>query len=309
MARARNIKPGFFKNYDLADLGPFSQLLFSGLWCLADKEGRLEDKPRLIKAEIFPYYDVDVNGELTKLERLGFVVRYQVNGVALIEVMNFKEHQSPHHTEKPSALPARSDHSASKQATEPLKCLTVNPQKSNGGNPPDSLIHRFTDSLIPDSLIPDSPIADQHQKQPLPPANAAAEKIPADPKEPPNPLNLETWQAYKVAYASRYTVEPVRDAAVNAKIKSIVRGLGAEAPAVAAFFVSHNGSRYVAAMHQIGLLSADYAKLRTEWATNTRMTQTKALQADKTATNLDAFAPLIAAAREREQAERAENAK
>ncbi len=152
------------------------------------------------------------------------------------------------------------------------------------------------------------PDSESTKSQPIAPADAATGKKSAEPKEEPNPLNLETWLSYKHAYTDRYSVPPIRDAATNAKIKSIVKTLGAEAPAVAAFFVSHNGSRYVAAMHQIGFLSVDCAKLRTEWATNSRMTQTKALQADKTATNLDAFAPLIAAAKAREQAEREANA-
>lgn len=154
MARSRNIKPGFYKNYDLADAGPLAQLLFSGLWCLADKEGRLEDKPRLIKAEIFPYYDCDVNGELTVLARLGFICRYVVDGVSVIEVQNFKEHQNPHHTEKASRLPKND----SKQAGNPHETvipdingeLTVNSPSKNGEYLADS---RF---LIPDSLIPDS---------------------------------------------------------------------------------------------------------------------------------------------------------
>lgn len=154
MARSRNIKPGFFKNYELADMGPLAQILFAGLWCLADREGRLEDKPRLIKAEIFPYYDCDVNGELTKLERLGLVVRYEAGGFSVIEVRNFKKHQTPHNTEKASVLPAAPD----KTSTESTHSndngeLTVNPPKSNGGNPPDSLI---PDSgfRIPDPLVP-----------------------------------------------------------------------------------------------------------------------------------------------------------
>jgi hypothetical protein len=146
------------------------------------------------------------------------------------------------------------------------------------------------------------------EEKPLASATAATSKKPAAPKEEPNPLNLQTWQAYKQAYTERYSVPPVRDAATNAKIKLIVKALGEEGPPVAAFFVFHNGSRYVAGMHQIGFLATDYAKLRTEWATNCRMTQTKALQADKTATNLDAFAPLIAAAKAKEEAERIANA-
>ena len=183
MARARNIKPAFFKNYDLADAGPVAQLLFAGLWCLADREGRLEDKPRLIKAELFPYYDCDINGELTELERLGFVRRYKVGDVAVIEVLNFKKHQTPHNTEKASALPAY-------PGQQPLEAapavgngeLTVNPPLENDGKTPDSLI---PDSLIPDSLIHDTPIppkgaatgfAEFWSAYPLKKAKATAEK-------------------------------------------------------------------------------------------------------------------------------------
>jgi hypothetical protein len=153
MARARNIKPAFFKNYDLADLGSHAQLLFAGLWCLADREGRLEDKPRFIKAELFPYYEVDVDGGLTLLHESGFVKRYSVNGRRLIQVEGFKKHQSPHSTEKPSDLPGieqappANPYQASVTVNSPLD--NVSSRKDFGGNRPDS--------LIPDSLIPDSP--------------------------------------------------------------------------------------------------------------------------------------------------------
>lgn len=142
----------------------------------------------------------------------------------------------------------------------------------------------------------------EHAQEMIAPAFAVAPKK-IEQKEEPNPFNLLTWQAYKEAYTARYSVPPIRDAATNAKIKSIVKGLGEEAPEVAAYFVWHNGARYVAGMHQIGYLHTDYAKLRTEWATNTAMTQAKARQSDNTATNLDAFGPLIAAAKARELAE------
>ena len=158
MARARNIKPGFFKNYLLADLGPCCQILFAGLWCLADREGRLEDKPRLIKAELFPYYDFDVNGGLTELERCNFVKRYTYNGERFIQVVNFKKHQSPHGTEKSSSIPECKDQEPQDHcvatAPEIHGCLTVDSRNNNDGNPPDSLI---PDSLIPDSGFTDTP--------------------------------------------------------------------------------------------------------------------------------------------------------
>lgn len=162
MARARNIKPGFFKNYDLADAGPQVQLLFAGLWCLADREGRLEDKPRFIKVEIFPYYDFDVNGGLTELERLKFICRYRVDDMAIIQVLNFKKHQSPHKTEKASALPTM-EFSAKESNSKTSSCVdngepTVISPLDNDGNPPDSLIHRLTDSLIPEEKeVADAP--------------------------------------------------------------------------------------------------------------------------------------------------------
>ena len=107
MARSRNIKPGFFKNELLAEL-PFEyRILFQGLWCHADRDGRLEDRPKRLKAEIFPYDDVDVDAGLSALAAKGFIVRYEAEGVRCIEVVNFARHQNPHKKEAPSNLPVR----------------------------------------------------------------------------------------------------------------------------------------------------------------------------------------------------------
>jgi hypothetical protein len=137
MARARNIKPGFFKNEDLAEIGPLAMLLFEGLWCLADREGRLEDRPRRIKAETFPYFDVDVDALLNALQERRFVLRYEAAGERYIQVVNFTKHQTPHIKEAPSTIPAPDEH-----------------QTSTVLAPPD------TGYRIPDSLIPDSGLSD-----------------------------------------------------------------------------------------------------------------------------------------------------
>lgn len=128
----------------------------------------------------------------------------------------------------------------------------------------------------------------------------AAPKKPASPK--PESETASTWTAYSDAYFNRYGTDPVRNASVNGKLAQFVARLGRdEAPLVASFFVGHNNGYYVREMHAVGAMLKDAEKLRTEWATNTRMTQTKALQADKTQTNFDAFAPLIAEAEARER--------
>lgn len=146
------------------------------------------------------------------------------------------------------------------------------------------------------------------KSNPIAPAVAvAAEKKPRK-EAKAAPGTGKVWVAYATAYWNRYGVEPVRNAMVNGQLSSLVKRIGFDdAEHVAAFFVGHQHRYYVEKMHSVGLLLADCEKLRTEWATSTQMTQAKASQADKTATNLDAFAPLIAAAKAREEAERNRN--
>lgn len=105
MARARNIKPGFFKNEDLSELSPYARLLFVGLWCLADREGYLEDRPKRIKGELFPYENVNVDQYLNDLHVAGFIIRYEVDGERYISIPKFSDHQNPHHREAASRIP------------------------------------------------------------------------------------------------------------------------------------------------------------------------------------------------------------
>lgn len=113
MARARIIKPEAFLDEDLAALGLAARLLFIGLWTLADREGRLEDRPARIKAQLLPWDDVDVGALLAELSAPragsegGFILRYaSASGRKLIQIRNFGLHQHPHPRETPSQLEA-----------------------------------------------------------------------------------------------------------------------------------------------------------------------------------------------------------
>lgn len=106
MARARLLKPGFFENEDLAKMPPHGRLLFQGLWTLADREGRLHDRPAWIKGQIFAYENVKVDGLLAQLDAGGFIQRYEVEGARYIQVVKFEKHQSPHVREPASTIPA-----------------------------------------------------------------------------------------------------------------------------------------------------------------------------------------------------------
>lgn len=107
MARIRTIKPEFFDDEHLCELPFEARLCFIGLWTQADKAGRMEDRPKRLKARIFPFDDVDMDSLLSALHREGFIVRYEVDGRAFLAVKHtsWSKHQRPRQDEPESTLP------------------------------------------------------------------------------------------------------------------------------------------------------------------------------------------------------------
>jgi len=110
MPRARNIKPAFFTNDNLAECEPLARIMFIGLWGVADREGRLLDRPKKLKAEILPYDNCDADDLLYQLAKYGFITRYVIESTAYLQVLNFTKHQMPHHKEIASVIPAPDGH-------------------------------------------------------------------------------------------------------------------------------------------------------------------------------------------------------
>lgn len=164
MARARNIKPGFFKNELLIELGAFDRLLFVGLWCLADREGRIEDRPKRIKLELFPCDTYDVDAGLNELARCGFIKRYEINGISVVSIANFLKHQTPHGTEKDSELPDENGTMTQHErvngyVTGQKRANNVKSEANNRQSPLDNsartVIAPLDNTLNPDSLNPE----------------------------------------------------------------------------------------------------------------------------------------------------------
>lgn len=106
--RIRTIKPSFFVDEELAEMPPLTRLLFIGLWALADRRGRLEDRPKRIKASVMPYDDHDIEESLERLAEAGFIIRYSSDTKRIIQVTNFEKHQrlTGKEAETESELPA-----------------------------------------------------------------------------------------------------------------------------------------------------------------------------------------------------------
>jgi hypothetical protein len=146
MARARNIKPGFFTNDQLAELPALTRLFFAGLWTVCDRAGRVEDRPKKLKAEVMPYDSMDAEQALDDLCKAGFIARYEAEGVRVIQVLTWDKHQNPHIKEAASTLPEQVKHGIS---TVQEQC-DAQPLPERAGLIPDSGF------LIPSTLIPDS---------------------------------------------------------------------------------------------------------------------------------------------------------
>jgi hypothetical protein len=105
VARIRTIKPAFFTSDQVCACSPLSRLLFIGLWCEADRDGRLHDKPNQIKFRVLPGDDCDVDALLWELVKNGLVARFEAPD-PYIQILKFTDHQRPHPKEPPSAIRA-----------------------------------------------------------------------------------------------------------------------------------------------------------------------------------------------------------
>lgn len=142
MARARLLKPDFFDDEKLAALPFGARLLFQALWCEADREGRLEDRPVKLAAFAFPYDTAiqrkarkDAPDWLDALVKAGCVARYEADGKHLLWIPHFKDHQKIHDREAQSSLPPPPEVAQGMQ----LHALGVQPPAEGVQCPPEAV--------------------------------------------------------------------------------------------------------------------------------------------------------------------------
>jgi hypothetical protein len=107
--RIRTIKPEFYLHEELFELERESKLpirlAFTGLWCVADREGRFKWEPRKIGVQILPYDMIDFSRVLDALTTRGFIVRYALNEELFGYIPSFTRHQVINNRESQSILP------------------------------------------------------------------------------------------------------------------------------------------------------------------------------------------------------------
>lgn len=103
MARRRMLDPEFFFDEELAQTenSAYVRLFYEGLWCHCDDvHHTVPNKPGWLKAQIFPYEEVDVAKLWAELVRIGKIKEFDSeNGNPFGYLKNFGKHQR---IEKPS---------------------------------------------------------------------------------------------------------------------------------------------------------------------------------------------------------------
>ena len=105
MARIRTIKPEFFTSEDVVVMSPLARLFFQACWCEADREGRLEWKPRTMKLRYFPADDCDITEVANEVLTQGIVKLYEADGRQYAHIPSFLRHQHVNPREAASMLP------------------------------------------------------------------------------------------------------------------------------------------------------------------------------------------------------------
>ncbi len=157
--RQRQISPSFWRDERVWDLSSDSvRLLIPGLWQLADREGRLPDKPFDLGVEARPWAPREVAAMIDELVEVGLLLRYEVDGLRCLAFppAAWARHQRPHPNERASQLPGPPGNSlegtpigAPRSSTRSTKVILT---QSGSSEPSGS-----SGSSSPPSLLPPSP--------------------------------------------------------------------------------------------------------------------------------------------------------
>lgn len=195
--RSRLLRPGFFSNDQLLGCSLAARLVYTGLWCLADCEGLLEDRPSQVKRLVLPAERANMDKLLGELAAAKLIVRYEVSENRLIWIPKFKAHQTPHPHEAKSALPpppadVMKCHGEFTKTAADSDVITCNGISRNVYEDKNSIVPTGLDLWFEESFRPQYP---EHRQVQEATAKAALRKINPDAVQRAGILErLELWK-------------------------------------------------------------------------------------------------------------------
>lgn len=101
MARLRTVKPEFWTDERVGEVSVTARLLFIATWNFADDHGGLDRSAKQLKAQAFPYDNIDCEPLIQELLEVGLLIEYEVGGKKYLHINGFKKHQKVEKPAKP----------------------------------------------------------------------------------------------------------------------------------------------------------------------------------------------------------------
>lgn len=99
MARIRTVKPEYWTDERIGECSVSARLLFIASWNFADDHGGLDRSAKQLKAQAFPYDNIDCEPLVQELLDQRLLIEYEVDGKKYLHIKGFRTHQK---VEKPA---------------------------------------------------------------------------------------------------------------------------------------------------------------------------------------------------------------
>lgn len=107
----------------------------------------------------------------------------------------------------------------------------------------------------------------------FPPEEPCVDKSP--PPKKSSVWESKAWLIYCEEYLKRWKVSPTKNGKVGKQVKDFIERVGArDAPEILKFYLKHNDSQYLKALHSIGFALMHAEGLRTQWLRGRAITST-----------------------------------
>ncbi|GHU57529.1 hypothetical protein AGMMS49975_23250 [Clostridia bacterium] len=96
MAKKRMIHVSICESYSIDELSFFEECFFTRLIVNVDDFGRMDARPKILMARLFPLKDLavsDVENVIKKFVKLGFIKLYEVDGKKYLYIINWDKYQ------------------------------------------------------------------------------------------------------------------------------------------------------------------------------------------------------------------------
>jgi hypothetical protein len=177
MARIRTIKPETWTDRRVGECSTNARLLFIATWNFADDHGGLDRSAKQLKAQAFPYDNLDCEPLVQELLNVGLLIEYEVGGEKYLHIKNFRKHQRIDKPQK-ARIPVY-EHSENVPRTLTEESKTI--QRSNGleGN---GMERKKSREIGPRTARPSTAIRLPPEFELTPERRAIAETEKADPE-------------------------------------------------------------------------------------------------------------------------------